>query len=304
MKVLLADFWIHEKNRHGLKLMCDSVGAEFVVSDQIQRLFEDWDLVIIPSQFIEPEYIVNAKHIIYGPHSFLFPIPPWQTYAFDTRCKYLSPSQWAKDFVIEGGNVNLPIITSPFAVDIEKFKPSISNKYYDCIVYYKHRCSDDIEYVENILKSKNITYKKFVYSKYKEEDYIKSLNECHYAIWVTSTESQGFALQECLSMNVPILVWNATSLFDEYTLQGDHVYKDKLGKYELKGTTIPYWDERCGIAFTKKEDFEPCFDIMRSSYTKFHPRDFVLENLSPKVCMERLINLLKVGDTNLNLHII
>jgi len=291
MKVLLYDSWIHEKNKHGIKLMCDSIKADFIVSNKEDIIFNEWDIVFIPSDIIDPNYFLNTKNIIYGPHCFLFPTPPWlkNTYQFPPHCKYILPSKWTESYVEETGGLCLPIIINPFAVEVEKFKPIITNKYFECLLYFKHRCPEDIEFVENILQEKKITYKKFIYGKYKEEDYIKALNECHYGVWVTSTESQGFALQECLSMNVPILVWNATSLFDEHTLEGIQVYKDRIGQYELKGTTIPYWDERCGISFIKKEEFVPSLEIMRSSYTKFHPRDFVLENLSPKVCMERLL---------------
>jgi len=296
MKILLFDSWIHEKNKIGLKLMCDSMDIKIIVSNKFEDFIDPSDIVFVPSDSIDPNYLPNAKNIVYGPHCFLFPTPPWlkNTHTFPDKCKYILPSKWTEDFVEETGGVSLPIIINPFAVDVEKFKPTISNKYLDCLVYFKHRRQEDIEYVENILQAKNITYRKFIYGKYKEEDYIKTLNECNYAVWVTSTESQGFALQECLSMNVPIVVWNATSLFDEYTLEGKHVYKDRIGQYELKGTTIPYWDERCGISFIKKEDFETSLEVMRGSYTKFHPRDFVLENLSPKVCMERLLKNLKI----------
>ena len=290
MRILLIDSWIHEKNRIALELMCKSIDTELVVSNKLEKLFEPWDIIFSPSLFIENEYLLSAKQIIYGPHCFLFPVPPWQNYSFSSNAKYLFPSQWAKEFVDEMGGINLPTIINPFAVDVEKFKPYISNKYYHCVLYTKHRKPEDVEYVESILHSKNITYRKFDYlAKYKEEDYIKALNECHFGVWVTSTESQGFALQECLSMNVPILVWNATSLFDEINSFGEQTYRDKLGKYKLKATTIPYWDERCGISFTEKDDFEKNLDIMVNSYTQFHPRDYVLENLSPKVCMEQLL---------------
>ena len=290
MKILLIDSWIHEKNRHGLELMCKSIGAELVVSGKLETVFQPWDIIFSPSLFIEKEYLQSAKHVVYGPHCFLFPVFPWQNYSFSSNSKYLFPSQWAKEFVDETGGINLSTIINPFAVDVEKFKPYVSNNYYNCVLYTKHRKLEDVEYVESVLKAKNILYRKFDYlTKYKEEDYIKALNESHFAIWVTSTESQGFALQECLSMNVPILVWNATSLFDEINSFGEQTYRDKLGKYKLKGTTIPYWDERCGISFTEKDDFENNLNLMISSYTQFHPRDYVLENLSPKVCMEKLL---------------
>ena len=300
MKILLIYSSFHHKNLEGLKLMCNSVNAQLCISDRIEYLIEDWDIIYVPTDFIEPEFMPNAKHILYGPHAFLFPKSPWNEYIFDSRCKYLLPSDWTKHYINETGGINLPIITLPFAVNVEKFKPIISNKYLHCIIYFKHRKSEELEFIESILKGNSISYRLFDYDKkYKEEDYIQALNECHFAIWLSSTESQGFALEECLSMNIPILVWNATSMFHEINSFGKQSYEEYLGKYKLEGTTIPYWDERCGIVFHEKEEFLPNLQKMIDSYTSFHPRTFVLEQLSPKICMERL--LLKLGNTNINL---
>ena len=41
--------------------------------------------------------------------------------------------------------------------------------------------------------------------------------------------------------------------------------------------------------YVRKEEFESNLQKMLDSYTNFHPREFVLENLSPKVCMKRLL---------------
>ena len=294
MRILLLDAHIHPKNKFGFHLMCDAIGATLVVSDRVESLFEDWDIVYIPSHFIQSEYMPNTKKIIYGPHAFLFPTEMFQTYPFDSRCVYLQPSDWSKKFLEEVGGINMPIISSPFAVDVEKFKPEHSNKYFECVLYFKHRKSEELEYVETVLKEKNISYRLFHYcNKYKEEDYIQALNECHFAIWLDATESQGFALEECLSMNVPILVWNAKSMFQEVDSFGKQTYEEYLGRYKLEGTTIPYWDERCGIVFHEKEEFEINLQKMLDSYANFHPREFVLEELSPKVCMERLLSKLQ-----------
>ena len=53
-------------------------------------------------------------------------------------------------------------------------------------------------------------------NKYNETDYINYLKECKYGIWVDAHESQGFALEEALSLDVPLLVWNIKSLNQEY----------------------------------------------------------------------------------------
>ena len=51
--------------------------------------------------------------------------------------------------------------------------------------------------------------------KYPEEEYIKYLQESKYGIWLGAHESQGFALEEALAINVPLLVWNVKYMSQE-----------------------------------------------------------------------------------------
>jgi len=78
-------------------------------------------------------------------------------------------------------------------------------------------------------------------------------------------------------------------MFQEYNEKNELCYKNELGRYSLKATAIPYWDERCGLSFTKKEEFTQNLDKMLEDYTKFQPRKYVEDALSPLACIDRLI---------------
>ena len=41
-----------------------------------------------------------------------------------------------------------------------------------------------------------------------------ALKQARFCIWIGRHESQGFAFQECLASNVPILVWDVQSMKD------------------------------------------------------------------------------------------
>ena len=177
----------------------------------------------------------------------------------------------------------------PFAVDTELFKPADVPKTYDCFVYFKQRNTDELNYITSILDKKNIKYKVIIYGKYKEEDYIQTLHSSKFGIWIGRHESQGFAVEEALSCNVPLLVFDCTSMFQEYNEKNEICYKNELGRYSLKGTAIPYWDNMCGITFTKKEEFTANLGRMLVDYPKFQPRQYVEKTLSPEACIDRLI---------------
>jgi len=184
----------------------------------------------------------------------------------------------------------LPLVFTPFGVDTERFKPTRNNEERnEVILYYKKRDPAELEFIQAYLKKKEITYKLFEYGKYEENNYFNQLRKTKYIIWVGQHESQGFALQEALSMDVPILVWNAKTLEQEW---GNKKYEGIKIKYE----TIPYWDSRCGEFFYDKEEFEKTFKkFLKNNYS---PREFVLENLSFEKCKEKFNKIVSglIGD--------
>lgn len=289
-KFLCVDTWNHHKNKKGFELMCTAGNIDLTISKSVEDFQKSWDLVFIPSEFIPHYFFPNAKSIMYGPHNFIFVEGPWKRGAteFPSHCFYNLLSDWVIDVQNEVGGLSLVPKAIPFAVDTELFKPKNIEKKYDCFIYYKYRHTSEIMFVAEELEKRKLTYKILIYGSYLEEDYIELIHSSRFGIWIGGTESQGFALQECLSCNVPLLVWNSTSMFQMY-LNDEIQMKKYLGQYLLKGTSIPYWDSRCGLVFTEKEEFASKLERMISQHSSFSPRDFILETLSPQVCIQRLL---------------
>lgn len=298
MKFLLIDTFIHKKNRIGFDLMCKSKNIEYVVSKNQEDYSKQWDLVFIPAEAMSPSIFPNTKCIMYGPHNFVFVNGVWKksTFEFPANCFYNLLSKWITEVQYEFGGLSLKVETFPFAVDVDTFKP-LENKIepeYDCFVYYKARDPKILEFVAKTLQMKNLRFAVIRYGKYTEEEYKHILRSTKFGIWVGCHESQGFALEECLSTNVPLLVWNVTSMFDEYNNEGEIAYTQELGRYILKATSIPYWDDRCGLVFTEKEKFVASLERMQLSYQEYRPREYILETLTPSICMDRILTKLSV----------
>jgi hypothetical protein len=150
------------------------------------------------------------------------------------------------------------------------------------ILYFKHRDPLDLTFVENFLKNKNIEYTFFSYDKrYDETDYLTCLQNTKYCIWVDAHESQGFALQEVVSCDVPLLVWNVSSMNQEY---GSN-YND------LPATTTSYWETKCGEVFYNYMDLEDTYNKFICNIKNYKPREFILENLSVEVCENKLMEV-------------
>ena len=273
----------HTKNEIGFQLLAKEANAvlEFKYNPNII-----YDLVWIPTGFYHSSQIPNAKKLLYGPHNFVFPTEPWILDIPFENSTYTCLSQWVKELYDNFKPLCMPVKILPFPVDVERFVSNNSDKTIDCFIYFKGREKKFKQFVEQYLQEKNISFVNIEYGKYNEEEYIDILNKVKFGIWIGCHESQGFALEEALSMNIPLLVLNVKTLHDEVNHEVIHSYLEYKDKYNLKATSCSYWDERCGEIIYELSELE--YGLEKIKNGKFRPRDFIVETLSPKVCYERL----------------
>lgn len=281
MNILIINRF-HHKNMIGLDLLLKNINLKYKFGN-INDI-KNYDIIYSPNNFINTNLYPNKK-FIFGPHFSVFPDNKLlQINNTNNNSIYIQPSDWVRDLWI---NMNaqqyLPIKTFSFPVEVDKFRPIENNQKDKVFIYFKRRNPEELLFIENFLNMKNINYKIFDYvKKYKEEDYITCLQNAKYGIIIDAHESQGFAIQEALSLNIPLLVWNVHFMSQEHGAN----YPD------IPCTNIAYWDERCGEYFYKKEDFEKTYNKFINKLDTYKPREYILENLSPEKCAERFIKLI------------
>ncbi len=287
--------------------MCKSCDIEFEQTNSLERLKQDnYEILMSCHEFVNPDDIPSRIKIIMGPQFFVFPEDPHQEIVkpfnplYAERCVFNVLCTWVRNVILEFVNNDgflVPMKELPFGINTEKFKPEKEEeKIYDCIVYKKRRMHDIYNHSISTLEQLNLKYIVFEYGRYDERDYLRALSKCKFMLVLDSTESQGFALQEAMSCNVPLLVMDASSMYDE-TSDGrtENYYKYREKSKKLLGTSVPYWsDEHCGIKISRKEELKESIERMVKDYILYSPRTFILENLSEKVCMERILDYFKL----------
>jgi hypothetical protein len=285
MKLLFVNTYIHPKNLNSImaykKIEIDTINSieHFLKTDLLK-----YDYVYSPSYPIDISKCPNTN-FIFGPHFSVFPDNKLLLISGKNSI-YIQPSKWTvelwQSFPLCN---NLNLVDIPFGIDTNKFNEiiPISNRN-KVFIYYKRRNPAELYLIESFLRNQNIEYRIFDYiQKYDESEYLNYLQQSNFGIWLDAHESQGFALEEALSCNVPLLVWNVESMNQEYGSQ----YND------IPATTIPYWDNRCGEYFYKDVDFISTFQLFLSKLDSYQPRQYVLENLSMEICEQRFINILQ-----------
>ena len=247
---------------------------------------KNFKVIISPNIPINTSVFPN-KFFIFGPHFSVF--PNQLLYKINNVHKnsiYLQPSEWAlnvwKNFNVES---IIPLKVFYFPVNTKKFKLMENTKKEKVFIYFKRRKLEELSFLKTFLHNKTIEFKIFDYVKrYEEEDYLKYLQESKYGIILDAHESQGFAIEEALSCNVPLLVWNVSSMNQE----------EGVNYPNIPATSIPYWDNRCGESFYNKEEFEEKYNEFTSKLDTYKPREFVLDKLGIDKCainFKKLIDL-------------
>lgn len=290
MRLLIVDIYhnMHRKNREGMEMILRHLGVEFDYAKPGTDV-GDYDVVYSPMIPINTALYPRVR-FIFGPQFSVFPNQLLgMVNCVHKNAVYIHPSQWALD-VWAGMNVeSMPMDVLRFPVDVDRFRPTDAKRT-RVFVYFKRRKPEELELVTAHLKKIGQDHVVFDYVKgYKEADYLECLQAAKYGIWVGTHESQGFALQEALSCDVPLLVWNARYMSQEV----GSAYGD------LPVTTIPYWGEKCGEYFFDAANFLATFERFTTRVYavercfRYSPRGYATRELGTSACAVLFYDLIR-----------
>ena len=193
--------------------------------------------------------------------------------------KIIAPSEWVKNKFITKFNLQEDQL-AVWQVGIEEFN-NIREVNYDCLIYFKRRDQSELDAVKKFLVSNGLSYRMGEYGTYGEDGFKQLVNSAKFCFLINGTESQGIAVQEIMSMGVPIIAWDIKEWLD----QGE--------AYRVPATSIPYWDERCGEVFFNIDDLEVTFSKFYATLDQYDPKAFIKDNLSFECSVKTLLDILR-----------
>src|SRR5581483_2001203 len=130
--------------------------------------------------------------------------------------KYIQPSGWALD-VWRNWLPAEKLARWPVGIDTEAFPQTRRReKSVDLIVYIKRRPPELVAAVARVLAKQGRSTKFIEYGHYSEDEFKNLLSCARAAVWVGAHESQGVAVQECMSSGVPIFVLDVANTAEEF----------------------------------------------------------------------------------------
>ena len=216
------------------------------------------------------------KNSLLGPNLFVLPTDPMGSLMHQYK-NFVVPSDWVKKLY---ESFDLPshvkLHTWAVGIDTEKFSPSESAGE-KCLVYHKRGDEKTLGDILDKLESNGIEYHLIKYGSYDELGLISACHDSKFAILNTNTESQGIAYQEILSMGLPCYVIDKT------------VWDDYDESVKCPATSVPYFDERCGMKRSDLSDFDAFLDRVKT----YNPREYIIDNLTLELGAKRYIDLLE-----------
>ncbi len=191
----------------------------------------------------------------------------------------LVPSLWVIPIAQSRLNISADLIKVwASGVDTQYWKSGDKDRK-NVLVYRKYDNSDDIVTVCNYLRGRNIPYKVFEYGKYSQKAFKKYLSSSIAGIWLAGSESQGMALLQAWSMDVPTLVRRKNTYLDTST---SRIYRC---------SSAPYLTSEVG-QFSESESLtENDLRIFFDSLDRFQPRIYASENFTLNKKMREIYEL-------------
>jgi glycosyltransferase involved in cell wall biosynthesis len=182
------------------------------------------------------------------------------------------------------------VVTWPVGIDTEKWKPSAIKKKTDFLIYDKIRWNHDelntslVKPLLNTLDKYGYSYQFVRYGNYTHSELQEKVADCKSVIFLCEHETQGLAYQQILATNTPILAWDRGGFW-----QDPYYYPDKV-RYEPV-SSVPYWDDSCGIKFNSEIEFEERLNLFMGKHARFEPRAFILNNLTLEISAEKYLQI-------------
>lgn len=253
----------------GLFYNNSNFGPGKVVQNLIQGIDELKNNEICHNQFGDLNGSLNVIRFDLPLDTYMGPnlviLPNDNDLLFKSYQNIIVPSKWVYDkyksfdFVRENH-----IYIWSVGIDTDKFNDCNKSITKDCFIYYKNRKAEDLIIVQNILDRMQLAYEVIKYGEYNEDKLIEITKKCRFCIMLDNTESQGIATMEILSSDVPCFVINK-NIWDHYP------------DYRFNATSVPYFDERCGMVINSTEEMNQ-LSLFISRLNNYNPRSYIIEN--------------------------
>jgi len=193
---------------------------------------------------------VGARELWAGPNLVVVPQESGGILNSPRIDRVIVPCEWVKEvYKRESSDLAGKIQVWPVGIDTEFWYPSkMQNKENGNILVY-NKGQDDLCLKLMPVMKRHGRVNVIKYGEYTPREYRQALDDATFMIWLSQSESQGLALLEALSMNVPVLAWDSREVnYHSADLKKEFIINNV--------SSCPYFSSQCGLKFKLIEEFE------------------------------------------------
>lgn len=270
----------------------DELNIDYTINKPFQKINTGEPVVVLGSGKYALNGYQQSNPIIAGIGLMTHP-NEWPTLFEEYPvAKYLQHSAWT-DHIYAARFGPEKCAVWPAGIETGRWAPNAGiAKQTDFLIYNKmmwNKADTDINLRIPLLQKLDeagFTYREIVYGNYTEAEYVNLLQTCRAMIFLCEHESQGFACCEAMAMNVPVLAWDQGYWLDPNRFMWDDP--------EVKATSVPFFDERCGLRFKDFDEFKARLEPFWKGVAEntFAPRAYILQTLTLKKSAEMMLGII------------
>lgn len=274
---------LHPGNERGLTWLCAQLKLSYVSIGSLEALesYPGRWLVLTP-QHLVPNVYAN-KLVLSGPAIMPHDMPQ----DIDSSVVFNSLCSWVREMV-QGVRPTLRCVDGPFPLPLDQLVPDPALPKDRVVLYVKYRDPSVAADCEAVLKQ-HCPGTPVVVVRYEAgydfATYIDHLKRARWAVFLVGSESQGFAVQEAMALDVPIVRWDVRSLQD--LCYWDRWFDRPPYRGVIPATGFTLWDDTCGLEVHNLEELAQA--VTRMPSLEFHPRALLTRELSAQKCWDRWV---------------
>jgi hypothetical protein len=197
--------------------------------------------------------------------------------------------EWALELYRDAPALRDKSRVCPCGVDAEFWKPPRNQESRRiALVYWKSGSEEFCEQVEAIvrrcgLEPRRVRSMHGEHAIFTQADYQRLLGQSALGVFLSTFETQGLALAEAWSMDVPTLVWDP---------QGAAEWR---GRAFASRSSAPYLTPATGRAWRTIDELEPVVRGALTDRASFRPREWTLAHMTDAICSARLFEIIREG---------
>jgi glycosyltransferase involved in cell wall biosynthesis len=197
--------------------------------------------------------------------------------------------EWMLEFYRDAPAVRAKSRVCPCGVDTEVWKPSSgTSEKRLAVVYWKSGDEPFCEQVEQIvgicgLEPRRLKSLHGEHAMFDAADYRRLLDQSAIGVFLSAFETQGLALAEAWSMDVPTVAWDP---------QGVTQWRGR--SFEAR-SSAPYLTPDTGRRWRTIDELEPALRGALADRSAFRPRAWMLANMTDAICSAALLDIIRDG---------